>query len=88
MFADALTFDACVAALRRYSFVKVERDALSMHRLVQLVTRERILDRVWGLSFPGGTRTVDVHVGQLRRKLERPELIRTVRGAGYKLVAQ
>jgi DNA-binding response OmpR family regulator len=52
-----------------------------------VVSRERILDRVWGLSFPGGTRTVDVHVGQLRRKLERPELIRTVRGAGYKLVA-
>ena len=52
-----------------------------------VVSRERILDRVWGLTFPGGTRTVDVHVGQLRRKLERPELIRTVRGAGYKLVA-
>jgi len=52
-----------------------------------VLTRERILDRVWGISFPGGTRTVDVHVGQLRRKLDRPELIRTVRGAGYKLVA-
>jgi DNA-binding response OmpR family regulator len=52
-----------------------------------VVSRERILDRVWGLSFPGGTRTVDVHVGQLRRKLERPDLIRTMRGAGYKLVA-
>jgi DNA-binding response OmpR family regulator len=52
-----------------------------------VVSRERILERVWGLSFPGGTRTVDVHVGQLRRKLDRPELIRTVRGAGYKLVA-
>ncbi len=51
-----------------------------------VVGRERILERVWGLAFPGGTRTVDVHVGQLRRKLERPELIRTVRGAGYKLV--
>ena len=34
-----------------------------------VVSRERILERVWGLSFPGGTRTVDVHVGQLRRKL-------------------
>ena len=44
-----------------------------------VVTRERILDRVWGLAFPGGTRTVDVHVGQVRRKLGRPELIRTVR---------
>ncbi len=51
-----------------------------------VVGRERILERVWGLAFPGGTRTVDVHVGQLRRKLERPELIRTVRGSGYKLV--
>jgi DNA-binding response OmpR family regulator len=50
-----------------------------------VVSRERILDRVWGLAFPGGTRTVDVHVGQLRRKLDRPGLIRTVRGAGYKL---
>jgi DNA-binding response OmpR family regulator len=52
-----------------------------------VVSRAQLLDRVWGLSFPGGTRTVDVHVGQLRRKLERPALIRTVRGAGYKVVA-
>jgi DNA-binding response OmpR family regulator len=51
-----------------------------------VVGRERLLDRVWGLEFPGGTRTVDVHIGQLRRKLDRPQLIRTVRGAGYKLV--
>ena len=51
-----------------------------------VVRRERLLERVWGLAFPGGTRTVDVHVGQLRRKLDRPALIRTVRGAGYKLV--
>lgn len=50
-------------------------------------SRDRLLDRVWGMSYPGGTRTVDVHVGQLRRKLGRPQLIRTVRGAGYKAVA-
>ena len=49
-------------------------------------SRDRLLDRVWGMSYPGGTRTVDVHVGQLRRKLGRPQLIRTVRGAGYKAV--
>ncbi len=49
-------------------------------------SRDRLLDRVWGMSYPGGTRTVDVHVGQLRRKLGRPHLIRTVRGAGYKAV--
>jgi DNA-binding response OmpR family regulator len=50
------------------------------------MTRERLLDRVWGLEFPGGTRTVDVHVAQLRRKLGLPDLIRTVRGTGYKAV--
>ena len=52
-----------------------------------VVTRAQLLDRVWGITFPGGTRTVDVHVGQLRRKLGRPRLIRTVRGSGYKVVA-
>jgi DNA-binding response OmpR family regulator len=52
-----------------------------------LVSRDVLLDRVWGLEYPGGTRTVDVHVAQLRRKLGRPDLIRTLRGAGYKAVA-
>jgi len=51
-----------------------------------VLSRERLLDRVWGLTFPGGTRTVDVHVAQLRKKLGRPDLIRTIRGAGYKAV--
>jgi DNA-binding response OmpR family regulator len=50
----------------------------------RVLTRELLLDRVWGLAFPGGTRTVDMHVASLRRKLGRPELILTVRGAGYK----
>lgn len=49
-----------------------------------VVTRERLLDQVWGMTFAGGTRTVDMHVAQLRRKLARPDLIRTVRGYGYK----
>ena len=53
-----------------------------------VMSRQRLLERVWGLEFPGGTRTVDVHVGQLRKKLERPDLIRTVRGSGYKSVVQ
>jgi len=51
-----------------------------------VVTRDRLLDRVWGLSFAGGTRTVDVHVAQLRKKLGRPALIHTVRGVGYRLL--
>jgi DNA-binding response OmpR family regulator len=49
-------------------------------------SREQLLDRVWGMTYFGGTRTVDVHVAQVRRKLGRAELIRTVRGAGYKAV--
>jgi two-component system alkaline phosphatase synthesis response regulator PhoP len=51
-----------------------------------VLSREQLLDRVWGMTYFGGTRTVDVHVAQLRRKLGRPKLIRTVRGAGYKTV--
>ena len=47
-----------------------------------VVSRDQLLDRVWGMTYAGGTRTVDVHVAQLRRKLGRPELIRTVRGVG------
>jgi DNA-binding response OmpR family regulator len=53
-----------------------------------VLSRDRLLDRVWGLTFPGGTRTVDVHVSQLRKKLGRPELIRTIRGTGYKAVGR
>src|SRR5205823_3267495 len=49
-----------------------------------VLSRDQLLDLVWGFDFPGGTRTVDVHVASLRRKLGVPELIRTVRGAGYK----
>ncbi len=51
-----------------------------------VLSRDTLLDRVWGMDFPGGTRTVDVHVAQVRRKIGLPDLIRTVRGAGYKLV--
>ena len=52
-----------------------------------VLSREKLLDLVWGMTYPGGTRTVDVHVAQLRRKLGDPDSIRTVRGSGYKLTA-
>jgi DNA-binding response OmpR family regulator len=52
-----------------------------------VVSRDLLLDRVWGQEYPGGTRTVDVHVAQLRRKLGRPDLIRTLRGSGYKAIS-
>jgi DNA-binding response OmpR family regulator len=60
--------------------------AFFMENAGAVLSRDLLLDRVWGMEFPGATRTVDVHVGQLRKKLGRPELIRTVRGAGYKAV--
>jgi two-component system alkaline phosphatase synthesis response regulator PhoP len=53
----------------------------------QVVTRDQLLETVWGFRSPGETRTVEVHVAQLRKKLGRPELIRTVRGLGYKATA-
>jgi DNA-binding response OmpR family regulator len=48
-------------------------------------TRNRIVAEVWGRSWPGANRTLDVHVATLRTKLRRPELVQTVRGVGYRL---
>jgi DNA-binding response OmpR family regulator len=50
-----------------------------------VLSRDRLLELAWDGEFAGGTRTVDVHVAQLRGKLGRPDLIETVRGAGYKV---
>jgi DNA-binding response OmpR family regulator len=52
-----------------------------------VLTREQLLDRVWGYNFYGETRTVDVHVQHLRAKLAGSGVaIQTVRGVGYKLI--
>ena len=57
----------------------------------EVVTRERLLDEVWGYERFPTTRTVDTHILKLRRKLEadpdRPRWILTVHGQGYKFVA-
>ena len=51
-----------------------------------VLTRDKILARIWGYDFDGETRTVDVHVRTLRQKLgECGSLIETVRGVGYKI---
>ncbi len=54
----------------------------------QVLTRDRILEQVWGYEFGGGTRTVDVHMRWLRQKLEetpsKPQHLVTVRTVGYK----
>ena len=59
-------------------------------RLVQnqniVLTRDRLLEEVWGYDFDGETRTVDVHVRTLRQKLgSAGDMIQTVRGVGYRL---
>lgn len=55
----------------------------------RVLTREQLLDHVWGYDYIGETRTVDVHVRHLRMKVEddpdNPALIETVRGIGYRL---
>ncbi len=53
----------------------------------QVVTRDQLLESVWGFVSPGETRTVEVHVASLRKKLGQADLIRTVRGLGYKASA-
>jgi DNA-binding response OmpR family regulator len=60
---------------------------LARHR-GQAVSREQILERVWGWEFSGGSRTVDVHIYWLREKIEadpsHPTRLVTVRGGGYR----
>ena len=54
----------------------------------QVLSRDLIMERVWGWDFTGGSRTVDVHVRWLREKIEKdpatPERIITIRGIGYR----
>jgi DNA-binding response OmpR family regulator len=54
------------------------------------LSRDRLLQRVWGFDFSGDERTIDVHVHRLRTKIEErwqlPPLLRTVHGYGYKFV--
>jgi DNA-binding response OmpR family regulator len=53
----------------------------------RVFTREQLLQQAWGFDFYGQTRTVDVHIAHLRKKLAgSPISIETVTGIGYKLV--
>jgi two-component system response regulator MprA len=60
--------------------------SIFMRRPRQVLTRDVILERVWGLDFEGSSNVMEVYVGYLRSKLEaggEPRLIHTVRGVGY-----
>lgn len=77
-------------------FVKGERTQLTLkeYKLLftlmehpgRVYTRDQLLEMVWGMDYAGETRTVDVHIGTLRMKLDKcGDYIETVRGVGYRL---
>ncbi len=63
--------------------------ALLLSNLERVYTREDLLDLVWGMDYMGGTRTVDIHMQRLRKKVgeAEPYLLQTVYGVGYKATA-
>lgn len=52
----------------------------------KVVSREKILQEIWGYEYFGTTRTVDVHIGKLRKKLGKSVQIQTIQPIGYKLI--
>ena len=75
---------------RPVELTKIEFDLLELflHHPRQVLTRDQILDLVWGYNFDSGTNSLAVYIGYLRRKLEEASevrLIQTVRGVGYAL---
>jgi DNA-binding response OmpR family regulator len=52
----------------------------------KVITRQELLDGVWGPHWYGATKMIDVHVASLRRKLGTPEFIETLRGVGFRIV--
>jgi DNA-binding response OmpR family regulator len=77
-----VTDDGTPVALSRKEFAVL---ALLARAGGAVCTRERIVAAVWGRTWPGANRTLDVHVATLRTKLGRPDLVTTVRGVGYRL---
>ena len=85
----AITLDAAQRRVyaddTEFSLTATEFDLLAylMRRPGRVFTREQLLSEVWGYASIAGTRTVDVHIAQLRAKLGSASPIRTVRGVGY-----
>jgi two-component system, OmpR family, response regulator MprA len=80
----------CRRGERQFTLTRIEFDLLELllRHPRQVLTRELILDRVWGYTFDSGTNSLAVYVGYLRRKTEaggEPRLIHTARGVGYVL---
>ena len=84
---------------KRYKFVKDGTEFDLSDREIKLIkifyehpdevlSRDFLLDKVWGIDYPGTTRTLDQHIAQLRKKIEDhpadPKVITTVHGIGYR----
>jgi len=90
-----LTLDTKTRVARRGEEIEVDlpsREFTLLEYLMrhpgQVLTRQQLLDSVWGIDFDAGSNVVDVYVSYLRRKLDPPGLpsvIETVRGAGYRV---
>ena len=90
--------DVCLDPERHEVFVRGERVSLPLKEFELLevllenagrvLTRDLLIDRVWGSDYVGDTKTLDVHIKRLRAKVEvdpsKPERIVTIRGLGYK----
>lgn len=78
----------CLVGAHEITLTRKEFDLLAalMRHRGRVLTRERLLERVWGYDYPGETRTVDVHVRRLRKKLGEglQDRIETLVGVGYR----
>jgi DNA-binding response OmpR family regulator len=93
---DVISVGDVVADLHRHSVAVAGRQVALTRKEFQVLamlaraggavcTRNQIVAEVWGRTWPGANRTLDVHVATLRTKLGRPELVQTVRGVGYRM---
>ena len=83
----------CGIISKPYPFFFIHKyiiDIIPIHFIITLiisnnVIREQMLNEVWGSNYLGETRTIDVHIGQLRRKLDLSDVIKTIPKIGYRL---
>jgi DNA-binding response OmpR family regulator len=86
-----LTLDPAARIVRRAerSIELTSREYAILETLLRrpgwVVTRDAIIESVWGFEYPDSSNLIDVYVGRLRRKLGDPSLIQTIRGTGYRV---
>lgn len=92
---DTLEFEDMVLGLRTYS-VTISGESVELtlkefyilkmliEKYPQVITRENLLDNIWGYDFYGDTRIIDAHIKNIRKKIKLP-YIKTVKGIGYTL---